>query len=284
MQFPLPQQWDGLCALVFVLGLRHGFDADHLATIDGFTRLHSRKSPVLARLCGALFSLGHGLVVLAIALGSSALAAGAGTPRWLDAFGAWISIGFLVALGLANLHAVFSAPAHEVVAPVGLRARLLGPLGRFAGGWGIVLTGALFALSFDTVSQALLFTAAAGRFGGLGRAAALAGCFVVGMLATDGLNGIWISTLLRRADQTARVLSRAMGLTVASLSLAVAAYGVACLTAPGVAAWAQRNGEAETMFGALVIAIVAGSFLLVRRFAPPAPAGIAVVAGGREPR
>ncbi len=281
MNFLLPQEWGGLCALVFVLGMRHGFDADHLATIDGFTRLHSSKSSGIARWCGAFFSLGHGFVVLAIALCSSALTAGAGVPHWLDAFGAWISIAFLIALGFANLRAVFSAPAQDVVAPVGFRARLLGSLGRCGGGWGIVLTGALFALSFDTVSQALIFTAAAERFGGLGRAAVLAGCFLVGMLVTDGLNGIWIAVLLRRADQTARVLSRAMGLTVASLSLAVAAYGVACLTTPGVAAWAQ---DKEMMCGAIAIAAVAGSYLLVRRFVRPAPVDLTVVAGGREAR
>jgi high-affinity nickel-transport protein len=31
----LPTDWSALCALVFLLGMRHGFDADHLAAIDG---------------------------------------------------------------------------------------------------------------------------------------------------------------------------------------------------------------------------------------------------------
>ena len=39
----LPTDWSALCALVFLLGMRHGFDADHLATIDGYTRLNSRQ-------------------------------------------------------------------------------------------------------------------------------------------------------------------------------------------------------------------------------------------------
>ena len=33
----LPATWTALCELVFLLA-RHGFDADHLAAIDGMTR------------------------------------------------------------------------------------------------------------------------------------------------------------------------------------------------------------------------------------------------------
>jgi len=34
----LPADWLSLLTLTFVLGMKHGFDADHLATIDGLTR------------------------------------------------------------------------------------------------------------------------------------------------------------------------------------------------------------------------------------------------------
>ena len=57
----LPATWTALCVLGFVLGARHGFDADHLATIDVLTRYNARTNPALARFCGALFSLAHGL-------------------------------------------------------------------------------------------------------------------------------------------------------------------------------------------------------------------------------
>ena len=66
MQAP-PADWLSLLLLTFVLGMKHGFDADHLATIDGLTRHNSRVRPALARYCGTLFSLGHGTVVMAIA-------------------------------------------------------------------------------------------------------------------------------------------------------------------------------------------------------------------------
>ena len=51
----LPQDLYALCLLVFVLGLKHGLDADHLATIDGLTRFNARANPRLARKFAALY-------------------------------------------------------------------------------------------------------------------------------------------------------------------------------------------------------------------------------------
>ncbi|HMX12352.1 MAG TPA: nickel transporter, partial [Burkholderiaceae bacterium] len=101
----LPSDWATLCSLVLLLGMRHGFDADHLATIDGFTRLASRHRRAHARYCGALFSLGHGVVVMGIALAVGAISERWTPPQWIDLFGAWVSIAFLLTLGVVNLHA-----------------------------------------------------------------------------------------------------------------------------------------------------------------------------------
>lgn len=43
----LPTDWSALCTIIFLLGMRHGFDADHLATIDRLTRLNSRRQRAL---------------------------------------------------------------------------------------------------------------------------------------------------------------------------------------------------------------------------------------------
>ena len=98
----LPQDWIALASLVFVLGLKHGFDADHLATIDGLTRSHMAHSPRAARLAGVFFSLGHGGVVVLVALAASFLVARWAVPDWLAHFGAGVSIVFLLALGVLN--------------------------------------------------------------------------------------------------------------------------------------------------------------------------------------
>ena len=64
-----------LVAFAFLFGLKHGFDADHLATIDGLARVQARHGrPRLARCAGLLFSAGHGLTILAAAVTSGARA------------------------------------------------------------------------------------------------------------------------------------------------------------------------------------------------------------------
>jgi high-affinity nickel-transport protein len=258
----LPADWSALCAIVFLLGLKHGFDADHLATIDGLTRFNARHGRPFARYCGALFSLGHGAVVIAIALAIGLASERWEAPAWLDALGAWISIAFLTALGIVNLRAVLAAAPGQVVAPVGLKGRFLGRLGQARRPGAVALVGALFALSFDTVSQSALFAMTATQFGGVWHALFLGGLFVLGMLVTDGINGLWISRLIARADQLAVIASRVMSLAVSSVSLLVAALGAAKMVSPWLDDWSDGK---ELVFGAVVVAVIAGSYLLARR-------------------
>lgn len=254
--------WISLLILTFVLGMKHGFDADHLATIDGLTRYNARLRPGLARYCGTLFSLGHGAVVLAIALGVSSLASQWEVPEWFGIVGSLISIAFLVALGSLNLIAVLRAGPDEVVQPVGLKGRLLGNLRHASHPVLIALVGALFALSFDTLSQAAFFALTATQFGGWQHALALALLFMLGMLLTDGINGLWIARLIARADQVALVASRVMGLVVSGISLLVAGFGVAKLLSPAVDAWSEGK---ELIFGFALVAIIAISFVAAVR-------------------
>lgn len=255
----LPTDWLSLLVLTFVLGMKHGFDADHLATIDGLTRFNSRANPRLARFCGTLFSLGHGAVVLAIALGVSALAGHWEVPEWFDTLGALISIGFLAALGVVNLMAVLRAGPNEIVQPVGLKGRVLGKLRHVSHPLLIALVGALFALSFDTMSQAAFFALTATQFGGWQQALVLALLFMLGMLLTDGINGLWIARLIARADQVAVIASRVMSIVVSSLSLLVSAFGVMKLTVPSIDSWSEGK---ELSFGVGVVCLVAVTFLL----------------------
>lgn len=264
----LPTDWSALAALVFLFGLKHGLDADHLATIDGLTRLNARavdRGATWARWCGTLFSLGHGMVVLAIAAVLGLASERWTPPTWLDATGAWISIGFLATLGLVNLRAVLTAAPGQVVTPVGLKGRFLGRLTRARHPLAVAGVGALFALSFDTVSQSALFALTATQFGGLGHALALAALFVAGMLVTDGVNGLWIARLIARADQIAVLASRIMGLAVGAVSLLVAGLGLARRALPWVDSWSEGR---ELVLGALVMAAIALAYLVARRLAP----------------
>lgn len=251
-----------LVSLAFVLGMKHGMDADHLATIDGLTRVNAAAGRAgLARMCGLLFSVGHGCVVCVAAVSTSVLFQQGAIPSWMNDVGAWVSAFFLLMLGVVNLYAVFSTPAHEMVKMVGIKARMLGNLKHAGHPLLVALVGALFALSFDTLSQAVLFSATATQYGGVSYALLLACCFMSGMMVTDAANGLWISHLLRRADATARVASRIMGVTVGLLSLAVAALGLSRQFFPEVAAWQEGR---ELLIGIAIIAIIATCFLFAR--------------------
>ena len=258
---PLPTDWSALCALVFLLGMRHGFDADHLAAIDGLTRIATRHQRGFARSCGALFSLGHGAVVMAIAAVIGLASERWAPPEWLDAFGAWVSIGFLLVLGIVNLRAVLAAAPGEQVSLVGLKAPLLARWLPARRPLGVAAVGALFALSFDTVSQSVLFAVTASQFGGLAHALTLGALFVLGMLVADGLNGWWISRLIARADQIAVLASRIMGTAVAGVSLLVAALGLGKVLSPTLDGWTDGK---ELAFGAVVVAVIALSYRLAR--------------------
>lgn len=262
----LPSDWFSLLILTFVLGMKHGFDADHLATIDGLTRYNARSRPVLSRYCGTLFSLGHGAVVLGIALSVSAIAGQWAVPAWFGVLGSIISITFLVLLGSLNLAAVLRADANEVVRPIGLKGRLLGDLRHVSHPFLVAMVGALFALSFDTLSQAAFFALTATQFGGWEHALLLALLFVLGMLLTDGINGLWIARMIARADQVALLASRVMGLVVSAISLLVAALGAARLLSPAIDAWS--DGKA-LVFGLVLVAIVGLSFLAAIRLTRP---------------
>jgi high-affinity nickel-transport protein len=55
-----------------------------------------------------------------------------------------------------------------------------------------------------------------------------------------------------------------MSVAVAGVSLLVAAFGVAKMTLPAVDSWSDGR---ELAFGAIVLAVIAGSYLLARRWA-----------------
>jgi nickel/cobalt transporter (NiCoT) family protein len=255
----LPRDFLGLMLVVLMLGMRHGFDADHLAAIDGLTRYNARARPMLARLAGVLFSLGHGVVVLGVALGVSFLAQSWRVPQWLEAFGAWVSIGVLTLLALMNIAAVLRTPDDEMAQLAGWRSGVFSKLLRASNPLMVMGVGTLFAISFDTVSQAALFAVTAAQFGGWQSALLLALLFITGMLVTDGVNGWWISRLIRRSDQTARIASRAMALAVSGVGLLTAGLGVASRTLPPVEAWAEGK---QLWFGGAVVAVVLCSFAL----------------------
>lgn len=214
----------GLAGLVFLLGLRHGFDPDHLVAIDGLTRTSA------SRWSGLFFSLGHGVAVTLIGVAVAIAATEWQPPGWLESSAAAISIGVLLALGVVNLVAALRAPSNSAVRLIGVRGRWLTE--RLAGSSHpavIASVGAAFAVSFDTVSHALAFSLTGATMAGALFAALLGGVFTLGMVITDALNGLWVARMMLGAS------SRWMSGAVASLCLLMAGAGLAREAVPAAA-------------------------------------------------
>jgi high-affinity nickel-transport protein len=173
----------GLGPLAYSLGLRHAFDADHIAAIDNTTRkLRQEGHRPLG--VGFFFSLGHSTVVLVLvaALAAAAQTVGASMPV-LQSYGRYIGgsisgtflclIGVLNLLVLIQLVRLFAQLRRGAVDQERLEQRLLdrGLVSRFLLGrvssrlrssWQLYPLGLLFGLSFDTATEVGLLALAAG--------------------------------------------------------------------------------------------------------------------------
>ncbi|KTD40574.1 DNA repair protein [Legionella parisiensis] len=209
-----------LIIMAYLLGIRHGFDLDHLATIDSITRIVS-PNRYLSKVVGFLFSFGHGLVVILISLIVGNGFAPSHIPEWLNEVGDSISISFLFLFAFLTLWNVFQHPSKSPL-PTSLKNYLSRKLiKKNINPIYIVSIGILFAFSFDTVSQVVLFSLSAKAMAGFLFSGLLGIVFMLGMMTSDGLNGLFVSTLIQRADTRSLLLSRMSGLIIASFSLIV---------------------------------------------------------------
>ena len=179
------------------LGMRHGTDPDHLAAIDGLSRIRPGRAN------GVYFALGHGAVVTLLAVGVGRIVAGR-----LEFVAPWI----LILIGFVNLWRLLARPApyNESYRPVIARPFLL---------------GMLFAAGFETASQLSALIAAAH-----GNAWKLGAAFSLGMVLVDGLDGYLAATTqtLAIAGQTrGRAASRLLGVIVVVFALGLGAAELA---------------------------------------------------------
>ena len=238
----------GLGVTAYLLGVRHAFDADHIAVIDNTTRKlvgEERRSVST----GFWFSLGHSSVVFALALllalGIRAVAGPVqdeGSPmlQTLSLIGSAVAGTFLILVGLSNLVAVVAiakvarqmrsgefdeAELERHLSNRGFLARALGGvMRRVSKPWHLYPVGLLMGLGFDTATQVALLVLAAG-------AAAftlpwyailvLPVLFAAGMSLFDALDGILMSRAYGWALLTP-VRKVFYNLTVTVLSVAVA--------------------------------------------------------------
>ncbi len=238
----MPDGFAELAMMVFLLGIKHGIDPDHLVAIDGLTRFNANDRLRLSRWAGFLFSLGHGMIVVAFAafLGASAPQDHVQSSSLVEMAGTLTSALFLLILGAVNLHGALRTDSNLIFKPVGLKAAFLTRFFRVGNPFSIIFVGAIFAISFDTFSQAALFAATTSRSGGWQCATFAALLFTFGMMLPDAVNGLWLSKLIVRADLHARMLSRIMGGVIAGLSLTIGTMNLIQLSFPSVAVHIEK--------------------------------------------
>ncbi|HKU11315.1 MAG TPA: HoxN/HupN/NixA family nickel/cobalt transporter [Sinomonas sp.] len=175
----------GLGASAYVLGVRHAFDADHIAAIDNTTRrlMHGGARPVSV---GFWFSLGHSSIVFGLcALLASGVrvflqqagADGSGVHQLLALVGAGISGLFLWIIGILNLIVLIrmaavllqmrrggkdEAALEQLLGQRGLMNRFFGRAAKVARPWQMYFVGLLFGLGFDTATEVGLLVLAGG--------------------------------------------------------------------------------------------------------------------------
>ncbi len=170
------------------LGMRHGTDPDHLAAIDGLTRIRPRSTN------GVFFAMGHGVVVLTLAVGIGHVIAGR-----LGFLGPWT----LILIGAINLYRILQKdkPMHKAHRIVVAQPFLL---------------GMILAAGFETASQ-LSALILAGR----SNAWVLGMAFAGGMVLVDGVDGYLAASTQQMAmvgETNAVQASRLLGLLVVVFS------------------------------------------------------------------
>jgi len=176
----------GVGLTAYMLGVRHAFDADHIASIDNTTRklVGEGRSSVSS---GFWFSLGHSSVVFAASL---LLVAGvrsvadavqdgdSRTAATLALVGTLVAGSFLLLIGLMNLVAAVGiakvfrrmrrgeydeTELERHLHNRGFLARLLGRVTRrVSKPWHLYPVGLLMGLGFDTATQVAVLVLAAG--------------------------------------------------------------------------------------------------------------------------
>ncbi|MCZ4500080.1 MAG: nickel transporter [Marmoricola sp.] len=238
----------GLGVTAYTLGLRHAFDADHIAAIDNTTRklISDGGRPMSV---GFWFSLGHSSVVfvmvMGIAFGVRALSNGVDDEnstlhQFAGVWGPTVSGIFLLTIAIINLMAlrgilrVFAnmrrgqydeAELERQLDSRGFLNRILGKVNKTVRKpWHMYPVGFLFGLGFDTVTEIGLLVIAGGAVAASlpwWAVITLPILFAAGMSLMDTIDGAFMNVAYGWAF-AAPIRKIYYNITVTALSVAVA--------------------------------------------------------------
>jgi high-affinity nickel-transport protein len=247
----------GVGLTAYLLGIRHAFDADHIAAIDNTTRKLVQEDKHAGSV-GFWFSLGHSTVVFLLAL---LVAIGARTivgslddddstlKQSLGLIGTLVGGGFLVLLGLLNLQALIGIARvfwkmrterldeealEKHLNSRGFFARILRrALSAVRKPWHMYGVGFAFGIGFDTATEVTLLVIA----GGVAAESmpwytvlVIPVLFAAGMCLFDTADGVLMSAAYRWAFITpVRKVFYNLAITALSVVVAVGIGGIELL-------------------------------------------------------
>ena len=206
---------------MFLFGMRHALDVDHITAIDNLVRMHNaRKS---ARWVGTGFSMGHMISILSemlliiFVVGSATSGKFGQLSFWSGVMGA-IALATIGAINIYSMKKWGKTGSAILASKIVTRTHILGPFGS------AFVTGLVFGLGFDTATQisALTLSVVASATLGVQVALMLAGFFAMGLIPVDTLDSVVLRSAFSRMLNTKGF--NYMSYALSGVALTIAAF------------------------------------------------------------
>jgi len=206
---------------MFLFGMRHALDVDHITAIDNLVRMHNARKR--ARWVGTGFSTGHMISILSemlliiFVVGSTTSGKFGQLSFWSGVMGA-IALATIGAINIYSMKKWGKTGSAILASKIVTRTHILGPFGS------AFVTGLVFGLGFDTATQisALTLSVVASATLGVQVALMLAGFFAMGLIPVDTLDSVVLRSAFSRMLNTKGF--NYMSYALSGVALTIAAF------------------------------------------------------------
>ena len=206
---------------MFLFGMRHALDVDHITAIDNLVRMHNARKR--ARWVGTGFSTGHMISILSemlliiFVVGSTTSGKFGQLSFWTGVMGA-IALATIGAINIYSMKKWGKTGSAILASKIVTRTHILGPFGS------AFVTGLVFGLGFDTATQisALTLSVVASATLGVQVALMLAGFFAMGLIPVDTLDSVVLRSAFSRMFNTKGF--NYMSYALSGVALTIAAF------------------------------------------------------------
>jgi len=206
---------------MFLFGMRHALDVDHITAIDNLVRMHNARKR--ARWVGTGFSMGHMISILSemlliiFVVGSATSGKFGQLSFWSGVMGA-IALATIGAINIYSMKKWGKTGSAILASKIVTRTHILGPFGS------AFVTGLVFGLGFDTATQisALTLSVVASATLGVQVALMLAGFFAMGLIPVDTLDSVVLRSAFSRMFNTKGF--NYMSYALSGVALTIAAF------------------------------------------------------------